>query len=87
MEKLICDVVSMKALAKPISETQEIKIMFIIILLLESSKDGMTFQGCSKLGQAPQAFIPLWGSATGYTLLQEWGQLGGCTKGEDSWRP
>lgn len=59
MEKLICDVVSMKALAKPISETQEIKIMFIIIILLESSKDGMTFQGCSKLGQAPQAFIPL----------------------------
>lgn len=33
--------------------------MLLLLLLLESSKDGMTFQGCSKLGHEAQAFIPL----------------------------
>ena len=58
MEKLICDVVSMKALAKPISYSRNKNNVYNNIII-KSSKDGMTFQGCSKLGQEPQAFIPL----------------------------
>lgn len=55
MEMLIYDVVSMEDLAKPISYSRNNNN--IILLLLKSSKDGMNFQICSKLGQEPQAFL------------------------------